>query len=33
MAKRKPNAEKAAELSEIKPSVFAFLKTKQTQTI
>ena len=33
MAKRKPNAEKAAELSEIKPSVFVFLKTKQTQTI
>jgi len=33
MAKRKPSTEKAAEKPERKPSVFAFLKTKQTQTI
>ena len=33
MAKRKPSAEKAAEKPERKPSVFSFLKTKQTQTI
>ena len=33
MAKRKPSTEKAAEKPERKPSVFSFLKTKQTQTI
>jgi S-DNA-T family DNA segregation ATPase FtsK/SpoIIIE len=33
MAKRKPSAEKTADNTERKPSVFAFLKTKQTQTI
>ena len=33
MAKRKPSIEKAAEKPERKPSVFSFLKTKQTQTI
>ena len=33
MAKRKPSTEKTAEKPERKPSVFAFLKTKQTQTI
>ena len=33
MAKRKPSTEKVAEKSEIKRSFFAFLKTKQTQTI
>jgi S-DNA-T family DNA segregation ATPase FtsK/SpoIIIE len=33
MAKRKPSTEKTADNTERKPSVFAFLKTKQTQTI
>jgi len=33
MAKRKPSAKKTMETSERKPSVFAFLKTKQAQTI
>jgi S-DNA-T family DNA segregation ATPase FtsK/SpoIIIE len=33
MAKRKPSTEKVAEKSEKKPSVFAFLKAKQSQTI
>ena len=33
MAKRKPSTEKVAEKTEIKRSFFAFLKTKQTQTI
>jgi len=33
MAKRKPSAKKITETSEIKPSIFAFLKTKQAQTI
>ena len=33
MAKRKPSTEKTAENSERKPGIFAFLKTKQTQTI
>ena len=33
MAKRKPSTEKTANNTERKPSVFAFLKTKQTQTI
>jgi S-DNA-T family DNA segregation ATPase FtsK/SpoIIIE len=33
MAKRKPSTEKVAEISDKKPSVFAFLKAKQTQTI
>ena len=33
MAKRKPSAKKTMETSEKKPSVFAFLKTKQAQTI
>jgi len=33
MAKRKPSTEKTANNTERKPSVFAFLMTKQTQTI
>ena len=33
MAKRKPSTEKTADNTERKPSVFAFLMTKQTQTI
>ena len=33
MAKRKPSTKKTTETSEIKPSIFAFLKTKQAQTI
>ena len=33
MAKKKPSAKKTMETSERKPSVFAFLKTKQAQTI
>ena len=33
MAKRKPSTEKTVEKPERKPSVFTFLKTKQTQTI
>ena len=33
MAKKKPSAKKTMETSEKKPSVFAFLKTKQAQTI
>jgi S-DNA-T family DNA segregation ATPase FtsK/SpoIIIE len=33
MAKRKPSTEKTEEIAEIKPSVFAFLRTKQAQTI
>ena len=33
MAKRKPSIEKTADNTERKPSIFAFLMTKQTQTI
>jgi S-DNA-T family DNA segregation ATPase FtsK/SpoIIIE len=33
MAKRKPSAKKITEISEKKPLIFAFLKTKQAQTI
>jgi len=33
MAKRKPSAKKITETPERKPSIFAFLKTKQAQTI
>jgi S-DNA-T family DNA segregation ATPase FtsK/SpoIIIE len=33
MAKRKPSTKKTTEISEKKPSFFAFLKTKQAQTI
>ena len=33
MAKRKPSTEKTADNTERKPSIFAFLMTKQTQTI
>jgi S-DNA-T family DNA segregation ATPase FtsK/SpoIIIE len=33
MAKRKPSTKKTTEISEKKPPIFAFLKTKQAQTI
>jgi S-DNA-T family DNA segregation ATPase FtsK/SpoIIIE len=33
MAKRKPSTKTTRETSERKPGIFAFLKTKQTQTI